>query len=47
MLNPYAHEIMDRFYHEGYVQNPLEVGAKEAGETLRDKFIEFLRAINS
>ena len=42
-------QLADRIYREclgrGYVNNPLELGAKQAGESLRDKFIAFMEAI--
>ena len=40
-----AIETVDSYLHTGYVENPLEVGARQAGETLADKFRAFLDAI--
>lgn len=38
-------ELQDSYLGSGYVNNPLEVGARKAGESLRDKFRAFLDAI--
>ena len=38
-------ELQDSYLGTGYVNNPLEVGARKVGESLRDKFRVFLDAI--
>jgi len=40
-------ELQEMYLGTGYVNNPLEIGARQAGESLRDKFIAFLEAISN
>lgn len=38
-------ELQELYYGSGYVNNPLEIEARQAGETLRNKFRMFLDAV--
>lgn len=47
-ISPYRDRIMELvglYLNKGYMDNPTEIAARNAGETLRDKFISFLNAI--